>query len=394
VRPGQRAEIPRQREEQKGETPCERFRYNLGRKANRTIGELETVACQIASITLKGAEDEPMEYPRRSVLAGLGLAALEAVMPPLAKKAEAFSPTAPLAAKTGTGACPFRLAVINDEITQDFQKACQIVSRDFGLQWIELRSAWNKNMTELNAKELEDARKLLGEYKLQVTDIASPLFKTDWPGAPRSSQSENRDQFHADFDASAQDRLLDRCISLAKFFATDRIRCFDFWRLDDQRPYREAINAKLQQAAERCGKDNIILLLENEMSCNTATGEEAAAVLKAIPHKNFMLNWDPGNAAALESTPYPTGYQLLPKNRIGHCHCKDVVRKPDHKYDWAPVGGGIVDWVGQFQALQRDGFHNAISLETHWRGAGTPEASTRISMDGLRKTLTKAGISC
>ena len=394
MRPGQRAEIPRQREEQKGETPCERFRYNLGRKANRTIGELETVACQIASITLKGAEDEPMEYPRRSVLAGLGLAALEAVMPPLAKKAEAFSPTAPLAAKTGTGACPFRLAVINDEITQDFQKACQIVSRDFGLQWIELRSAWNKNMTELNAKELEDARKLLGEYKLQVTDIASPLFKTDWPGAPRSSQSENRDQFHADFDASAQDKLLDRCISLAKFFATDRIRCFDFWRLDDQRPYREAINAKLQQAAGRCAKDDIILLLENEMSCNTATGEEAATLLQAIPDRNFMLNWDPGNAAAIGSTPYPAEYELLPKNRIGHCHCKDVVRKPDHKYDWAPVGGGIVDWVGQLQALQRDGFHSAVSLETHWRGAGTPEASTRISMDGFRKTLSKAGISC
>jgi sugar phosphate isomerase/epimerase len=107
-----------------------------------------------------------------------------------------------------------------------------------------------------------------------------------------------------------------------------------------------------------------------------------------------MLNWDPGNAAAIGSTPYPTGYQLLPKNRIGHCHCKDVVRKPDHKYDWAPVGGGIVDWVGQLQALQRDGYHNAVSLETHWRGAGTLEASTRISMDGFRKTLTKAGISC
>jgi hypothetical protein len=44
--------------------------------------------------------------------------------------------------------------------------------------------------------------------------------------------------------------------------------------------------------------------------------------------------------------------------------------------------------------LQRDGYHNAISLETHWRGAGTAEASTRISMDGFRKTLTKAGIFC
>jgi L-ribulose-5-phosphate 3-epimerase len=363
----------------------------IGQSAN---ARRKTVASQTASIIFKGAEDEHMEYTRRSVLAGLGVAALEAAMPPLATKSEVFSEMAPLAAEMDTGTCPFRLAVINDEITQDFEKACQIVSHDFSLHWIELRAMWNKNVTELNAKELEDARKLVGEYKLQVTDIASPLFKTDWPGAPRSSQSESRDQFHASFDASAQDKLLDRCISLAKFFDTNRIRCFDFWRLDDQRPYREAINAKLQQAAERCAKDNIILLLENEMSCNTATGEEAAAVLKAIADRNFMLNWDPGNATAIGSTPYPTGYQLLPKNRIGHCHCKDVVRKPDHKYDWAPVGDGIVDWVGQLQALQRDGYHNAVSLETHWRAAGTPEASTRISMDGLRKTLTKAGFSC
>ena len=331
-------------------------------------------------------------YTRRKLLAGLGLAGVGAAMSPLVEKAVAFRSTNPLA--VGAGSCPFRLAVINDEITQDFEKACQIVSGDFGLHWIELRSMWNKNVTELNPKQIEDARKILAQHKLRVTDIASPLFKTDWPGAPRSSKSETRDQFHADFDASAQDKLLEHCIALAKSFDTDRIRCFDYWRLDDRKPYREAINAKLRQAAERCAKDNIVLLLENEMSCNTATGEEAAVTLKAIPNQNFMLNWDPGNAAALGSTPYPNGYELLPKERIGHCHCKDVVRKHDHKYDWAPVGGGIVAWVGQLQAFQRDGFHFGLSLETHWHGAGSPEASTRVSMDGLRKTLTKAGFSC
>ena len=335
-----------------------------------------------------------MRYTRRKVIAGLGLAGLEATVPSLIKTAGASSLMASLVDQMGSGACPFRLAVINDEISQDFGKACQIASGDFGLGWIELRSMWNKNVTELDAKEVEDARKILDEHKLRVTDIASPLFKTDWPGAPRSSQSQRRDQFHADFDASAQDKLLERCISLAKSFNTDRIRCFDYWRLDDQAPYRAAINAKLQQAAQRCAQDGLILLLENEMDCNTATGEESAALLKAIPDRNFMLNWDPGNAAAIGSTPFPAGYELLPKERIGHCHCKDVVRKPDNKYDWAPVGGGIVDWIGQFRALKRDGFHSAVSLETHWRGAGTPEASTRISMDGLKKTLAKAGISC
>ncbi len=333
-----------------------------------------------------------MGHTRRSVLTGLGLAGLAAAIPPLIKNAAASLRLEPSTA--GSSACPFRLAVINDEITQDFEKACQIVAGDFRLGWIELRSMWDKNVTELDAKQIADAKKILEEHKLRVTDIASPLFKTDWPGAPRSSQSQTRDQFHADFDAGAQDKLLEHCISLCKSFNTDRIRCFDYWRLDDPKPYRAAINAKLQQAAERCAKDNVILLLENEMSCNTATGEESAELLKAIPNKNFMLNWDPGNAAALGSTPYPAGYDLLPKDRIGHCHCKDVVRKPDNKYDWAPVGAGIVDWVGQLQALQRDGFRYGLSLETHWRGAGTPEASTRASMDGLKKTLTKAGISC
>lgn len=333
-----------------------------------------------------------MAYTRRSVLLGLGLVGFQAAMRRLVMKGEASSQGG--SSPSNSGECPFRLAVINDEITQDFEKACQIVAVDFGLHWIELRSMWNKNVTELNAKEVGDAKKLLEKYKLRVSDIATPLFKTDWPGAPRSSQSEARDQFHADFDASAQDKLLEHCILLAKTFNTDRIRGFDYWRLDDQKQFRAAINAKLQQAAERCAKDNIILLLENEMSCNTATGEEAAAVLNAIPNKNFMLNWDPGNAAAIGSTPYPAGYQWLPKDRIGHCHCKDVIRDPDGKYDWAAVGRGIVDWVGQLQALQQDGFRYGLSLETHWRGAGTPEASTRVSMNGLKATLKKAGISC
>jgi L-ribulose-5-phosphate 3-epimerase len=200
---------------------------------------------------------------------------------------------------------------------------------------------------------------------------------------------------HADFDFKQQDAVLDRCIELTKAFQTDRIRCFDFWRLDDQKPYRAAINDKLREAAHTCAKHNLILLLENEMACNTGSGKEAATVLAEIHEPNFMLNWDPGNSATFpDDTPYPDDYKLLPKNRIGHCHCKDTIRKPEGKFEWAPVGGGIIDWVGQFRAFQRDGYHYAVSLETHWRGAGTPEASSRESMKGLKGCLAKAGANC
>ena len=286
-------------------------------------------------------------------------------------------------------ASPFRVAVINDEIGQDFDRVCSIVSHDFGLEWIELRSMWNKNVVNLDSREIAESQKILAKYELGVTDIASPLFKTDWPGAPKSKFSPKSPQFGADFSFEQQDEVLDRSLALAKAFRTDRVRCFDFWRLDDQAQYRAAINAKLFEAATKAGKQNVILLLENESTCNTAAGAEAAKVLAAVKSSHFMLNWDPGNATAAGEKAYPDGYDLLPKNRIGHCHCKDAVKMG--KEDWAAMGQGVIDWVGQFKALKRDGYRFAVSLETHWRGAKTPEASTRQSWAGMKEELQKAG---
>jgi L-ribulose-5-phosphate 3-epimerase len=332
---------------------------------------------------LQFAAGEMMLASRREFLGGLAAAGAISALPSTSSSAQSVPPS-----------CPFRLSVINDEISQDFDHACSVAANDFGLHWIELRSMWSKNVTDLNASELTEANRILKKYHLRVTDIASPLYKVDWPGAPRKKDQE-RDQFHADTDFSRQDVLLAHCIELTRTFSTDRVRCFDFWRLDDQAPYRDAINNQLRQAAETCAKSNVILILENEMSCNTGTGEEAAAVLKAIPNKNFMLNWDPGNAGTFPNeVPYPTAFDLLPKDRIGHCHAKNVTRQPGGKYQWEPVGTGVVDWVGQLRALRKDGYHYAVSLETHWRGAGTPEASSRISMADLKKALAESGAAC
>jgi L-ribulose-5-phosphate 3-epimerase len=283
----------------------------------------------------------------------------------------------------------FRVAVINDEISQDFGHACEVAARDFEMQWIELRGMWDKNIMNLDAKEIAEAQRILEKYQLRVTDIASPLFKTDWAGAPRSKFSE-RTAFHAGFSFEQQDEVLEHAIALAKIFKTDRVRCFDFWRLDDQTPYRAAINKKLQDAASKAGEKGITLLLENEPSCNTATAAESSKLLRAVKSPHLMLNWDPGNAAASGEIPYPDGYNLLPKDRIGHCHCKDTV-KTSKGYDWAPMGGGMIDWVGQFKALKRDGYHDAVSLETHWAGGGTPEKSSRQSWAGMKDLLSKAG---
>jgi len=80
---------------------------------------------------------------------------------------------------------PFRVAVITDEISPDFDHDCHVASQEFGMYWVELRSLWGKSLMNLKEDQISDAHKILEKHRLQVTDIASPLFKTDWPGAPR-----------------------------------------------------------------------------------------------------------------------------------------------------------------------------------------------------------------
>jgi len=156
----------------------------------------------------------------------------------------------PLIGMAQASKSPFRISVINDEIAQDFDHACYVVAHDFGLSWIELRSMWGKNVTELSSTQIDDAQKILTKYNLRVTDIASPLFKTDWPGAPKSPYGSKGDMHGAaEVTFKQQDEILERSIALAKQFKTDKVRCFDFWRLDDVAPYRSAIDEKLHSAA-------------------------------------------------------------------------------------------------------------------------------------------------
>jgi sugar phosphate isomerase/epimerase len=318
-------------------------------------------------------------YSRREFLTQAGTAAALWSASPMFSAAESLKSS-------------FRIAVINDEISQDFDHACSVAAHDFGMTWIELRGMWGKNVMDLDAAQVNEAKAILSKYNLKVTDIASPLFKTDWPGAPRSRYGSKEDLHGApEVTFKQQDEILERAISLAKQFDTGKVRCFDFWRLDDVTPYRHAIDDKLRSAAEICGKQGILLVLENEFACNTATGRESARTMNAVRTPHLALNWDPGNAVMRnELDAFPVAWELIPKDRIHHCHCKNAIKGAADKTEWAPVDKGYIDWAGQFRALKQIGYHEAVSLETHWHGGGTPEQSTRISWAGMKTALESA----
>ena len=239
---------------------------------------------------------------RRSLLAGVGLAAA--------------LPREWLRAMTST----FKVSVLTDEISQDFGHACEVAAREFGMTHVDLREAGGKNIMKWDDAQVSDVRRVLERFGLKVACIASPIYKVDWPGAPKSPFSPKRDEFGANFTYEQQDGLLDRAFELAKSFKTDRIRIFDFWRLDDQKPHRAAIDEVVRKAAIKAARQNLTLVLENEPACNTATGAEAARLLAAIPEKSLELTWDPGNAVTRGETPFPDGYAKLPKAQIGRAH--------------------------------------------------------------------------
>jgi sugar phosphate isomerase/epimerase len=280
----------------------------------------------------------------------------------------------------------FKLGIITDELTGKLEEALPFLT-NYHLHWCELREIWGKNIMNLSQEELDRAKKLIDNAGLQVSDIGSPIFKWNLPQMPAKA-GEKRDEFKASFVESDADRLLQQSFDLAHHFATRKVRIFSYWRVEQPEKAFPFVRDRLAQVAQVAAKHDIVLVLENEHTCNIGTGKELGHLIKDINSPALRGNWDPGNAAMLDEVPYPNGYEVV-KGQFSHMHIKDVRKNAaTGKKEWAPVGGGIIDWKGQIQALRKDGYDGTMSLETHYLRADRNKVeSTRESLDGLLKIL-------
>lgn len=283
----------------------------------------------------------------------------------------------------------FRLGVITDEITQDFEKALLWI-KGFGLEWVEMRFVWGKYVTDFTAEDVKRAKDLLATHGMKVSVLDSPYFKTLLPGTQSKFDEGKSNPMQSDFSQQAE--LLERAIGRAKDFGTDKVRIFSFLRVAEPKIVFDRVAKELEKTAEIAKHGGIRLVLENEFSCNVATGAESAAILNAVKSPELGLNWDPGNAYAAGETPYPDGYAPLDKSRIWHMHLKDAMPgAKDEEVKWLPIGSGKIDYLGQFRALIKDRYEGTLSLETHYLNAAKNiEVSSRESMQGLLKVIREA----
>lgn len=278
----------------------------------------------------------------------------------------------------------WKLGIITDEISENLEEALGFISH-YSLGYCELRDMWQKNIMNLSQAQFDRAKSLVQKYHLQVTDIGSPLFKYNLPEMP--AQAEKRDTFRANFTDEDTGHLLQESIKLARFFGTRKVRIFSYWRVPDPEKAYPYVRDRLAKAAKVAAENDIVLIIENEQECNIGTGQELGRIIRDVNSPSLRGNWDPANAAMLHEIPYPDGYNHV-RGLFPHMHIKDVKKGQDGKLEWAPVGGGFIDWKGQFEALRRDHFEGDMSLEAHYlRPDGNKVESTRESLMGLFKVI-------
>ena len=280
------------------------------------------------------------------------------------------------------------VTVITDEIDADLDHALDVMA-EYGVTGAELRQVWDKNIADTTEDDWKRIKTSLDAHGARVIGLATPFYKCDLPGEWSDSPAG------ALHSASArglgdQIALLEHCFAAARFFDTRLIRVFSFWKRGPLTPeIEEFIVDAFAEPVAMAEREGLTLVLENEHACYLGTGAQAARVLAEINSPAMRAVWDPGNAIMDGEVPYPAGYEAI-KPFIAHVHVKDAKRLPDKPTpQWTVVGGGDIDWRGQFAALRTDGYTGYLSLETHYAENGSKETASRACLENLLRLVAE-----
>jgi len=247
----------------------------------------------------------------------------------------------------------FKLGVISDEVSQDFQRVVD-VAKEFNLDSIEIRSVWDKPPQKLTEEDIDKMKKILEPTNIKIIGVASPFYKCD------IDNPEERKEHLGIFR---------RCVKLAQAFDAKIIRCFAFWKTGRTEELWGEILKSYNEPKRIAEGEGIFIGMENEASTSLATAKLTRRFIDEIDSPNIRAIWDPANEAYAEGgeKSYPDAYNRL-KDVMIHAHAKDAAPNPQTgEMESVPVGNGIIGWQEQLQGLVDDGYDGHLCLETHWR---------------------------
>ncbi|HTF06809.1 MAG TPA: sugar phosphate isomerase/epimerase family protein [Asanoa sp.] len=237
------------------------------------------------------------------------------------------------------------LSGFGDEIDPD--PAVQLaVLAALGARHLELRSAWEVNVVDLDAGQLDRIAALLAERGMAVSAIASPIGKVSITDDP----------------AGERDRL-DRAIAAAHRLDCRYIRLFSFYRppgrtADD---IRDEVLRRVRSWATVAEAAGVTLVHENEKEIYGDTPDRVRDLVESVGSPALRVAWDNANFVQVGVRPFTDGYAML-RPYLEYLQVKDAVAATGAV---VPAGHGDGELRETLTALRDDGYTGFASLEPH-----------------------------
>ncbi len=230
-----------------------------------------------------------------------------------------------------------------DEIAQELDVQIEAVSR-LGIQYIEMRGVDGNNLIYHPDEKVKEIKQKLEDAGIKLSALGSPLGKIGI-----------EDPFEPHFEE------FKRACEIAHRMDTKNIRMFSFYIPEGkEKEYKGKVFDRLGRFADYAGRNDIVLLHENEKGIYGAKAPECLEIMKKLGSDHFRAIFDFANFVQCGQDTLEA-YDLL-KDYVDYIHVKDA-RKENGTV--VPVGYGDGNVEAILKKLFASGFDGFLSLEPH-----------------------------
>ena len=230
-----------------------------------------------------------------------------------------------------------------DEIAQELDVQIEVVSR-LGIQYIEMRGVDGNNLIYHPDAKVKEIKQKLENAGIKLSALGSPLGKIGI-----------EDPFEPHFEE------FKRACEIAHRMDTKNIRMFSFYIPEGKKKeYKGKVFDRLGRFADYAGRNDIVLLHENEKGIYGAKAPECLEIMKKLGSDHFRAIFDFANFVQCGQDTLEA-YNLL-KDYVDYIHVKDA-RKENGTV--VPVGYGDGNVEAILKKLFASGFDGFLSLEPH-----------------------------
>jgi sugar phosphate isomerase/epimerase len=232
-----------------------------------------------------------------------------------------------------------------DEISPDLDEQVALVTR-LGLRYIELRSAWDVNVLDLDADQLRRVKTTIEGAGLGVSSIGSPIGKIAI----------------TDDNAPHLDRMR-HAADVAELFGAPYIRMFSYFMPAGADPdgYRDEVITRIADLAAIAEDAGVTLIHENEKEIFGDIPRRCLDIVEAVNSPALALTWDNANFVQCGVRPFTEAYPLLAPH-VAYLQVKDALAADGTV---VPAGEGDGEFSETMRAFAARGFDGFVSLEPH-----------------------------